>query len=139
MRNFLRIITYINQKFKMKKPYILALAWLLLWLPGCFAPVIERPDDPFEKKEPVPIVLDFDYRESNSASGYVQFINLSQGFQSWSWDFGFTYSSGQRATSQDARPYVFFPANGEYLVVLEGLDVNNTLHRTHKYIIIKNR
>ncbi len=119
--------------------YIMTLLLFILFDFSCQAPVIERPDDPFRRKEATEIVLDFDYRESNSASGFVQFINLSRGFQSFFWDFGFTDAAGKPVTSTEARPYVFFPANGEYLVILEGIDVNNKRHRTRQYVLVKNR
>lgn len=104
---------------------------------SCEAPAIERFDQ-FNEEEVIEILLDFDFRESNSGSGYVQFSNLSKGFQSYFWDFGFKDKDGKAASSNDARPYVFFPANGEYLIILRGIDVNNKEHHIHRYILIKN-
>lgn len=117
---------------------MMLIASILCYL-GCQAPLIERPDDPFQKKEPAIIVLDFDYRESNSSSGYVQFSNLSNGFHTFKWSFGFADTNGKLVTSDDARPYIFFPANGEYLVILKGIDVNGDEKMVHKYILIKNK
>ncbi len=124
----------------MKKLQYGMMLWAsMLFYFSCQAPVIERPDDPFQKKQIIEIVLDFDYQESNSISGFVQFSNLSSGFQSYSWDFGFKDENGKPVTSNEARPYVFFPANGEYLVILIGIDVNNRQQMTRKYILIKNK
>ncbi|MDX1939142.1 MAG: hypothetical protein SFU99_01240 [Saprospiraceae bacterium] len=119
--------------------YKMMLVALALFYWGCQAPLIERPDDPFRKEEPVVLVLDFDYRETNSSSGFVQFSNLSNGYHTFQWSFGFLDANGKPVTSDDARPYVFFPANGEYLVILTATDVNGKQNMVRKYILIKNK
>ncbi len=123
----------------MKKPrYRLALIALVSLYCSCEIPTIERNDVFNKKEEAIEILLDFDFRESNSSSGYVQFSNLSKGFQSYFWDFGFKDKDGKAVVSNEARPYVFFPANGEYLIILRGIDINNKEHTIHRYILIKN-
>lgn len=105
---------------------------------GCEKAVIERPN-PFAKSEKVEILLDFTYRESSSASGFVRFNNLSKGIQSFSWDFGYKDEKGNPVTSTEATPYTFFPKNGEYLVILKGTDVNGKEHFTRQYVLVQNK
>ncbi len=119
----------------MEKIYIIVVI-LLVW--GCEKTAVDRPE-PFAKPEKVEILLDFTYRESTTVSGYVAFANLSRGFQSYKWDFGYTDANGQAAISTDATPYTFFPANGEYLVILTGTDVTGKEQLVRQYVVVKNK
>lgn len=120
----------------MKNKIYIFFAVLLGW--GCEKAVIDRPD-PFAKPEKVIISLNFSYRETSSISGFVQFSNLSNGFQSYTWNFGYKDPQGKEALSTAAAPYTFFPANGEYLVILKGIDVNGKEQTTHQYVVVKNK
>ncbi len=128
-------IIFDKKSYSMGKYIYLFLAISLL---SCEKVIIERPD-PFAKPEKVEILLDFTYRESSSASGFVRFNNLSKGIQSYSWNFGYKDESGSLVTSTEASPYTFFPKNGEYLVILKGIDVNGKEQLTHQYVLVKNK
>lgn len=119
----------------MGKYIYLFIAVILL---GCEKAVIER-SDPFAKPEKIEILLDFTYRESSSASGFVRFNNISKGFQSYYWDFGYKDPDGLKVTSTEASPYTFFPANGEYLVILKGIDVTGKEQLTRQYVLVANK
>ncbi|MFN7118854.1 MAG: PKD domain-containing protein [Saprospiraceae bacterium] len=112
--------------------------FLAISLLSCEKAIIERPD-PFAKPEKVEILLDFSYRESSSASGFVRFNNLSKGFQAYHWSFGYENEAGSLVTSTEANPYTFFPKNGEYLVILKGTDVNGKEHLTRQYVLVTNK
>jgi hypothetical protein len=120
----------------MKNKFYILLAVLLGW--GCEKAVIDRPD-PFAKPEKLIISLNFSYRETSSISGFVQFNNISNGFQSYTWNFGYKDKDGKEVISNEVGPYTFFPANGEYLVILKGVDVNGKEHITHQYVVVKNK
>lgn len=123
----------------MKKKNYLYLALLLSFgMASCEKDVIERPD-PFAKLEQIAVSLNFSYRESFSTSGFVRFNNLSTGFRSFKWDFGYKDATGKPVISADTNPYTFFPANGEYLIVLMGIDVYGKEQTIHKYILILNK
>lgn len=84
----------------MKKLFILSLiivAFIGNW--ACRGAVIDHPGI-IQKQNPQPKKLDFIYQESNTGSGCVRFTNLSEGYHSFEWDFGFTDPSGERVTSK---------------------------------------
>lgn len=120
----------------MENKFYIFFAVLFIW--GCEKAIIERPD-PFAQPEPAVIGLNFTYRESPSTSGFVQFNNLSNGFQSFTWSFGYQDKQGKEVISTEVSPYTFFPANGEYLVILKGVDINGNEHITRQYVLIKNK
>lgn len=105
---------------------------------GCEKDVIERPN-PFAKPEKIEILLDFTYRESSTISGFVRFNNTSKGFQSFNWNFGYQDANGLPVTSTEASPYTFFPAKGEYLVILKGVDVNGKEQLVRQYVLVVNK
>lgn len=124
-----------EKSYSMGKYIYLLLAVIVL---GCEKTVIERPN-PFVKPEKVEILLDFTYRESSSVSGFVRFNNTSKGFQSYAWDFGYKDAQGMLVLSNEASPYTFFPENGEYLVILKGIDVNGKEQLTRQYVLVTNK
>lgn len=115
------------------KIYLFLAAWLLLGLAGCEKAVIDRPN-PFEKKSPPEIVLNFTYREVPNGLGQVAFTNRSKGFQSYFWDFGFKNKDGVQVTSRETSMRLFYPANGEYLVILRGIDLEGAEHEVHQFV-----
>jgi PKD repeat protein len=113
--------------------------WLLLVVVcGCEKGIIDTPD-PFVKPGKIEILLDFTYRESSSTSGFVRFTNTSRGFQSYRWDFGYKNAEGVPVTSTEPSPYTFFPKNGEYLVILKGVDVNSQEQTVRQYVLVTNK
>ncbi len=104
---------------------------------SCEAP-IDR-SDVFPIGDVIEITLDFDFQESTTDPGYIQFNNLSKGFQSFQWNFGYNDDMGNPVTSKEVNPYIFFPENWEYVVTLTGIDFRGEKHRVRYWIPVVNR
>lgn len=87
-----------------------------------------------KNKLPPEIVLHFTYWEVPKGLEQVAFTNRSKGFQSYSWDFGFTNKDGIQVTSRETSMRLFYPANGEYLVILKGIDLEGAEHEVHQFV-----
>lgn len=117
----------------MKKLYYLPIALpLLLMFGGCTEP-IDR-SEVFPRDEPIEIRLDFSFSENYDDPGYIQFYNHSKGIKSFIWEFGYEDENGNVVTSKKAEPYVFFPENREYVVVLTGIDFRGQKHRVRHWV-----
>lgn len=117
----------------MKSLYTLLLTTLFfLLVSGCSAP-IDR-SEVFPRDEPIEIRLDFRFAENYDDPGYIQFINLSEGMKSYFWEFGYKDDNGTWVTSKLEEPYVFFPENREYVVVLTGIDFRGEKHQVRQWV-----
>ncbi len=108
---------------------------LMIGIWACRGAVIDHPGI-IQEQKPQPKVLDFKYQESNTGSGYVRFTNLSEGYHSFEWDFGFTDPNGERVTSKKKHPVMLFPAKGKYLVTLKAIDMNSQKTEIYRQIEI---
>ncbi|WP_155184745.1 PKD domain-containing protein [Fulvivirga lutimaris] len=113
---------------------------LLLAIACCFSACHLFPQTvtrPIPDIESGPISLDFDYTNSITKSGWVRFMDLSEGIEDYEWDFGFQ-ENGASVKSYTGAPKIRFPSNGHYNVKLVGISYKDDTLTVTKSVVVSN-
>lgn len=113
---------------------ILAIIGTAMFSCHLFPETVTRPIPDIESG---PISLDFDYSNSITKSGWIRFMDLSEGIIDYEWNFGFQ-ENGEPVKSYTGAPKVRFPSNGSYNVMLVGISYEGDTLTVTKAVIVSN-